>query len=61
MYFLSWVIIGLIVGWLTGWLVKEGGYGPVVNNVMGIGLAAILGSALASGINAYFSTRKRYA
>jgi uncharacterized membrane protein YeaQ/YmgE (transglycosylase-associated protein family) len=85
MYFLSWVIVGLITGWLTGKLVREGGYGPVVNIVMGIAgavaggfiarlasspdrgglaytsLAAILGAALATGINAYASARKRYA
>ena len=31
MYLLSWVIVGLITGWLTGKLVREGGYGPIVN------------------------------
>jgi uncharacterized membrane protein YeaQ/YmgE (transglycosylase-associated protein family) len=36
MYFLSWIIVGLITGWLTGKLVREGGYGPMVNIVMGI-------------------------
>jgi len=36
MYFLSWIIIGLITGWLTGKLLKEGGYGPIMNIVMGI-------------------------
>ena len=85
MYFLSWVIIGLITGWLTGKLVREGGYGPIVNIVMGVAgavaggsiarlasspnhggltytsLAAILGAAIVTGINAYASARKRYA
>jgi uncharacterized membrane protein YeaQ/YmgE (transglycosylase-associated protein family) len=36
MYLLSWVIVGLITGWLTGKLVREGGYGPIVNVVMGV-------------------------
>ena len=36
MYLLSWIIIGLITGWLTGRLLREGGYGPAVNVVMGI-------------------------
>jgi len=36
MYFLSWVIVGLVTGWLTGKLVGEGGYGPIVNIVMGV-------------------------
>lgn len=85
MYFLSWVIVGLITGWLTGKLVKEGGYGPIVNIVMGVAgavagglvarlasspnyrglaytnLAAILGAAIVTGINARFTARKRYA
>jgi uncharacterized membrane protein YeaQ/YmgE (transglycosylase-associated protein family) len=35
-YFLSWVIVGSITGWLIGKLVREGGYGPIVNIVMGV-------------------------
>ena len=85
MYFLSWIIVGLITGWLTGKLVREGGYGPILNIVMGIAgavaggfvarlasppnrggliftsLAAMLGAAVVTGINAYASGRKRYA
>jgi uncharacterized membrane protein YeaQ/YmgE (transglycosylase-associated protein family) len=85
MYLLSWVIVGLITGWLTGKLVREGGYGPVVNIVMGVAgalaggfiarlasspnhrgltytsVAAILGAAIVTWINAYASARKRYA
>ncbi len=51
MYFLSWVIVGLITGWLIGKLVREGGYGPIVNMVMGVagavagGFIARLGSS----------------
>jgi uncharacterized membrane protein YeaQ/YmgE (transglycosylase-associated protein family) len=32
--FLSWIIAGLITGWLTRKLVKEGGYGPIVDFVV---------------------------
>ncbi len=53
MYFLSWVIVGLITGWLTGKLVKEGGYGPIVNIVMGVAGAVVGGfvTRLASSPN----------
>jgi uncharacterized membrane protein YeaQ/YmgE (transglycosylase-associated protein family) len=53
MYFLSWVIIGLITGWLTGKLVREGGYGPIVNIVMGVARAVTGGfiARLASSPN----------
>jgi len=60
-YFLSWVIVGLITGWLTGKLVREGGYGPIVNIVMGIagavagGFIARLASSPAQGGLAYTS------
>ncbi len=33
MYFLSWIIVGLIMGWLTRKLLKEGRYGPFVDLV----------------------------
>lgn len=35
MYFL-WIIIGLVIGRLTGQLLGAGGYGPIVDIVMGI-------------------------
>jgi len=34
MYFLSWIIIGLVTGWLTRKLLKGGGYGPIVDLVV---------------------------
>ena len=34
MYFLSWIIVGLIMGWVTRKLLKEGGYGPIVDVAM---------------------------
>jgi uncharacterized membrane protein YeaQ/YmgE (transglycosylase-associated protein family) len=53
MSFLSWVIAGLITGWLTGKLVREGGYGPIVNIVMGVAGAVAAGfiARLASSPN----------
>ena len=47
MYFLSWVIVGLVTGWLTGKLVGEGGYGPIVNIVMGVA-GAVAGGLIAT-------------
>ena len=35
MYFL-WIIIGLVIGRLTGQLLGGGGYGPIVDIVMGV-------------------------
>jgi uncharacterized membrane protein YeaQ/YmgE (transglycosylase-associated protein family) len=43
MYFLSWIIIGLIMGWLTRKLLKEGGYGPIVDFVTCIAGAVVGG------------------
>ncbi len=34
MYFLSWIIVGLVTGWLTRKLLKGGGYGAIVDLVM---------------------------
>jgi uncharacterized membrane protein YeaQ/YmgE (transglycosylase-associated protein family) len=53
MYFPSWIIVGLITGWLTGKLVREGGYGPMVNIVMGIagGVAGGFVARIASSPN----------
>lgn len=39
---LYWVVIGLIAGWLAGVVMKGGGYGIVVDIVLGM-LGAIVG------------------
>jgi uncharacterized membrane protein YeaQ/YmgE (transglycosylase-associated protein family) len=36
MYFLAWIVVGLITGSLTGKLLAGGGYGPMMDIVMGI-------------------------
>lgn len=40
--FLYWIIVGLIAGWLAGKVMKGGGYGVIVDIILGI-LGAILG------------------
>jgi len=42
MGFLTWIIVGLIAGWLAGQLMKGGGYGVVVDIILGI-LGGIVG------------------
>jgi uncharacterized membrane protein YeaQ/YmgE (transglycosylase-associated protein family) len=54
MYLLSWVIVGLITGWLTGKLVRDGGYGPVLNIVMGVA------GAVAGGFVARLASSPNY-
>ena len=36
MGFLTWIIVGLIAGWLAGQVMKGGGYGVLVDIVLGI-------------------------
>ena len=49
---LYWILVGLIAGWLAGVVMKGGGYGIVVDIVLGM-LGAIVGgwifSVLGSG------------
>ena len=42
---LYWIIVGLIAGWLAGLVMKGGGYGLVVDIVLGI-LGGIVGGWL---------------
>ena len=42
---LAWIIVGLIAGWLAGKVMKGGGYGVLVDIVLGI-LGGILGGWL---------------
>ncbi len=42
---LSWIIIGLIAGWGAGKVMKGGGYGVVMDIVLGV-LGALLGGWL---------------
>ena len=46
MSFLEWIVVGLIAGWLAGRVMKGGGYGVVVDIILGI-----LGASLADGFS----------
>ena len=36
MGFLAWIVVGLIAGWLAGRVMKGGGYGVIVDIILGI-------------------------
>ena len=42
MGFLAWIIVGLMAGWLAGQFMKGGGYGMVVDIILGL-LGGVLG------------------
>ena len=42
MAFITWIVVGLVAGWLAGQLMKGGGYGVVVDIILGI-LGGIVG------------------
>ena len=45
MEFLAWIIVGLIAGWLAGLVMKGGGYGILVDIILGL-LGGLLGGWL---------------
>jgi len=45
MGFLVWIIVGLIAGWLAGQVMKGGGYGVLVDIILGL-LGGLLGGWL---------------
>jgi uncharacterized membrane protein YeaQ/YmgE (transglycosylase-associated protein family) len=45
MYFLSWIIVGLVAGWSAGKILKGNGYGPFMDTAMGI-CGAVVGGML---------------
>jgi uncharacterized membrane protein YeaQ/YmgE (transglycosylase-associated protein family) len=49
MFVLWWILVGLIAGWLTGKLMKGGGYGFVVDVILGI-VGAMVGGFIAKAI-----------
>jgi uncharacterized membrane protein YeaQ/YmgE (transglycosylase-associated protein family) len=42
MGFIAWIVVGLIAGWLAGQVMKGGGYGVLVDIILGI-LGGIVG------------------
>jgi len=51
---IAWLIIGAIAGWLAGVLVKGGGFGLVIDIVVGI-VGAVIGGWLAGLLGIGFS------
>ena len=49
-----WLVIGAIAGWLAGVLVKGGGFGLLIDIVVGI-LGAVIGGWLAGVLGSGFS------
>jgi uncharacterized membrane protein YeaQ/YmgE (transglycosylase-associated protein family) len=47
-----WIVVGLIAGWLAGKVMKGGGYGVLVDIVLGI-LGAIVGGWLFGALHIY--------
>jgi len=45
MGFITWIVVGLIAGWLAGQVMKGGGYGVLVDIILGI-VGGILGGWL---------------
>jgi len=45
MYFLPWIIVGLVVGWSAGKILKGNAYGPLMDIAMGI-CGAVAGGLL---------------
>jgi uncharacterized membrane protein YeaQ/YmgE (transglycosylase-associated protein family) len=42
MGFIAWIVVGLIAGWLAGKVMRGGGYGVVVDVVLGL-LGGVVG------------------
>ncbi len=42
MFIIWWLIVGLIAGWLTGKLMSGGGYGAIMDMVVGL-IGALIG------------------
>ena len=49
MSLLWWIVVGLIAGWATGKIMKGGGYGFIVDVLLGI-VGAVVGGSIARAI-----------
>jgi uncharacterized membrane protein YeaQ/YmgE (transglycosylase-associated protein family) len=49
MYFLSWIVVGLVAGWSAGKILKGNGYGPLMDIAMGI-CGAVAGGFLVRSV-----------
>ena len=50
MYFLSWIIVGLVAGWSAGKILKGHAYGPFMDIAMGI-CGAVVGGMLMRSVS----------
>ena len=57
MYFVSWIIVGLLAGWFAGKILKGNAYGPIMDIAMGI-TGAMAGGLLmrSAGFGGYRGT-----
>lgn len=46
---IAWIIIGIIAGWITGKLMSGGGYGVIVDMIVGL-LGALAGGFIMSHV-----------
>jgi uncharacterized membrane protein YeaQ/YmgE (transglycosylase-associated protein family) len=57
MYFLSWIVVGLVAGWSAGKILKGDTYGPFMDIAMGICGAVASGMLMRSaGFGGYGGT-----
>jgi uncharacterized membrane protein YeaQ/YmgE (transglycosylase-associated protein family) len=47
-----WIIVGLIAGWAAGKIMRGGGYGPLMDIVLGI-VGAVVGGWLLGALGIY--------
>jgi uncharacterized membrane protein YeaQ/YmgE (transglycosylase-associated protein family) len=47
-----WIVVGLIAGWAAGKIMKGGGYGPVMDIILGI-VGAVVGGWLLGALGIY--------
>jgi uncharacterized membrane protein YeaQ/YmgE (transglycosylase-associated protein family) len=52
MSFIWWIIVGLIAGWAAGKIMRGGGYGPLMDIVLGI-VGAVVGGWLLGALGIY--------
>jgi uncharacterized membrane protein YeaQ/YmgE (transglycosylase-associated protein family) len=52
MWLISWILVGLIAGWAAGRIMKGGGYGPLMDTVLGM-VGAVVGGWIFNTLNIY--------
>jgi uncharacterized membrane protein YeaQ/YmgE (transglycosylase-associated protein family) len=52
MGFIAWILAGLIAGWAAGQIMKGGGYGPLMDILLGI-VGGIIGGWLFNALGIY--------